>query len=60
MNNKSVHQVGLIYKISHLYSRTLLIIVLCLYFRIEPQPSKLQELDNDELTALKKKETEVN
>jgi len=31
-----------------------------LYFRIEPQLSKLQELDNDELTALKKKETEVN
>jgi len=28
--------------------------------RIEPQVSKLQELDNDELTALKKKETEVN
>jgi len=28
--------------------------------RIEPQLSKLQELDNDELTALKKKETEVN
>jgi len=28
--------------------------------KIEPQLSKLQELDNDELTALKKKETEVN
>jgi hypothetical protein len=33
---------------------------LCLFFRIEPQLSKLQELDNDELKALKRKETEVN
>lgn len=28
--------------------------------RIEPQLSKLQELDNDELSALKRRETEVN
>jgi hypothetical protein len=29
-------------------------------FRIEPQLTKLQELDNDELSALKRRETEVN